>query len=58
MDSGWLAQVYLSTRRGAWIWNRVSHNGYPYDIWYMNRSFDRVRRFVSFPNPLTFANEV
>uniref|UniRef100_UPI00358E0619 flavin-containing monooxygenase 5-like isoform X3 n=1 Tax=Myxine glutinosa TaxID=7769 RepID=UPI00358E0619 len=26
------AQVYLSTRRGAWVLNRVSHNGYPIDI--------------------------
>uniref|UniRef100_A0A8C4PZQ1 Flavin-containing monooxygenase n=1 Tax=Eptatretus burgeri TaxID=7764 RepID=A0A8C4PZQ1_EPTBU len=26
------AQVYLSTRRGAWVINRISDNGYPLDI--------------------------
>ncbi|KAM6217252.1 flavin-containing monooxygenase 5-like [Rhynchocyon petersi] len=25
-------QVFLSTRRGTWIWNRVSDNGYPMDV--------------------------
>lgn len=27
-----ICQVYLSTRRGAWIFHRVGHNGIPYDL--------------------------
>lgn len=27
-----MAQVFLSTRRGAWILNRVGKNGYPTDL--------------------------
>ncbi|XP_068096032.1 flavin-containing monooxygenase 5-like isoform X2 [Hyperolius riggenbachi] len=30
-------QVFLSTRRGAWVVNRVSDNGYPIDIVVSNR---------------------
>ncbi|XP_075689580.1 flavin-containing monooxygenase 5-like [Rhinoderma darwinii] len=33
-------QVFLSTRRGAWVVNRVSYNGYPVDI-------AKISRFVS-----------
>ncbi|KAJ0065327.1 hypothetical protein NL108_007053, partial [Boleophthalmus pectinirostris] len=34
-------QVYLSTRRGAWILNRVGHQGMPLDLY-----FNRVVRFI------------
>lgn len=30
-------QVYLSTRRGVWIWPRVWKKGYPNDAWYLSR---------------------
>lgn len=31
-NASFLAQVFLSTRRGAWILNRVGDQGYPIDI--------------------------
>uniref|UniRef100_A0A667ZC43 Flavin-containing monooxygenase n=1 Tax=Myripristis murdjan TaxID=586833 RepID=A0A667ZC43_9TELE len=34
-------QLYLSTRRGAWVLNRVSHNGIPLDL-----TFSRAVNFV------------
>ena len=27
-----MPQVFLSTRRGAWIFNRVGEYGYPFDV--------------------------
>lgn len=30
-------QVYLSTRRGSWIFRRVAHNGKPFDMSYQRR---------------------
>lgn len=30
-------QVFLSTRRGAWILNRVGKNGYPFDVLFSSR---------------------
>lgn len=30
-------QVFLSTRRGAWIFNRVGQQGYPIDIVFTTR---------------------
>ncbi|XP_037626548.1 flavin-containing monooxygenase 5-like [Sebastes umbrosus] len=40
-------QLYLSTRRGAWIVNRVSDNGLPSDMLY-NRMSIKVRRILPF----------
>lgn len=40
-------QVYLSTRRGAWILNRVGDNGVPLDLNF-NRVLDAVRRILPF----------
>jgi dimethylaniline monooxygenase (N-oxide forming) len=34
-------QVYLSTRRGAWILNRVGDNGWPLDL-----SFNRILNYA------------
>lgn len=31
------SQVYLSTRRGSWVLNRVAENGYPVDMLALNR---------------------
>lgn len=39
-------QVYLSTRRGAWIWNRVGENGLPMDM-----LFNRVMNVIRFALP-------
>ncbi|KAJ3599791.1 hypothetical protein NHX12_033746 [Muraenolepis orangiensis] len=38
-------QVYLSTRRGAWIFNRVGDNGWPIDLTF-NRAFEVVRSLL------------
>ncbi|XP_069823524.1 flavin-containing monooxygenase 5-like isoform X2 [Dendropsophus ebraccatus] len=39
-------QVFLSTRRGAWIMNRVSTNGYPIDIARLTRFINLVQKFL------------
>ncbi|XP_019936740.2 flavin-containing monooxygenase 5-like [Paralichthys olivaceus] len=38
-------QVYLSTRRGAWILNRVWENGMPLDLLF-NRVFDTIQKIL------------
>ncbi|XP_073499100.1 flavin-containing monooxygenase 5-like isoform X2 [Phyllobates terribilis] len=43
-------QVFLSTRRGAWIVNRVSTNGYPVDIAKLSRFGSLIQK--TFPNLL------
>ncbi|KAG8003412.1 Dimethylaniline monooxygenase [N-oxide-forming] 5 [Nibea albiflora] len=40
-------QLYLSTRRGAWILNRVGDNGVPLDLLF-TRVFNTVRRILPF----------
>ncbi|XP_075944653.1 flavin-containing monooxygenase 5-like [Anarhichas minor] len=40
-------QLYLSTRRGAWILNRVGDNGLPLDLLF-NRLFDFVKSILPF----------
>lgn len=40
-------QVYLSTRRGAWILNRVGDNGVPLDLNF-NRVLNAVRKILPF----------
>ncbi|XP_049444138.1 flavin-containing monooxygenase 5-like isoform X5 [Epinephelus fuscoguttatus] len=40
-------QLYLSTRRGAWIVNRVGDNGLPLDL-RLNRVLDFVRKILPF----------
>ncbi|CAJ0919588.1 unnamed protein product, partial [Ranitomeya imitator] len=42
------SQVFLSTRRGSWIINRVSDYGYPVDMLYLSRFFSTLRH--SAPN--------
>ncbi|XP_055979806.1 flavin-containing monooxygenase 5 [Sorex fumeus] len=37
-------QVFLSTRRGAWILNRVGDNGYPMDVLFSSRLNHFMRR--------------
>ncbi|XP_076009749.1 flavin-containing monooxygenase 5-like [Genypterus blacodes] len=46
-------QVYLSTRRGAWILNRVGDNGYPVDL-----SFNRIMAFFRHYLPYDFVCSV
>lgn len=37
------SKLYLSTRRGAWVMNRISHNGTPVDMMFTRRTFDLLR---------------
>ncbi|KAG8436518.1 hypothetical protein GDO86_007574 [Hymenochirus boettgeri] len=55
VELSWMAkQVFLSTRRGAWILNRVSNNGYPVDIIY----FCRYLYFADKVLPSCFINYI
>lgn len=40
------SQVFLSTRRGAWIINRVGKNGYPVDMILTSRLFNVLRHVL------------
>lgn len=42
-----LFQVYLSTRRGAWILNRVGDSGLPLDMLF-NRVLDSMQKIFPF----------
>lgn len=46
-------QVYLSTRRGAWIWNRVGNYGLPLDL-----LFNRIMNFVRSVLPFGLFNSL
>lgn len=39
-------QVYLVTRRGTWVFNRVYDYGIPFDIALNRRSFFHLRKIV------------
>ncbi|GFV01103.1 dimethylaniline monooxygenase 5 [Trichonephila clavipes] len=41
-------QVYLSTRRGAWLFHRVGPDGKPFDATFTKRSLDTFNRLVPF----------
>ena len=41
-----MLQVYLSTRRGAWLFNRIADNGYPFDILFTRRSMELQGRMM------------
>lgn len=41
------SQLYLSTRRGAWILNRVGSNGLPMDLSY-NRGFSVLQKILPY----------
>ncbi|MFH4973602.1 hypothetical protein AB6A40_000311 [Gnathostoma spinigerum] len=45
--------VTISTRRGTWIWNRVSDGGMPYDILFFTRLYYFALRLV----PWTLSND-
>ncbi|XP_077134649.1 flavin-containing monooxygenase 5-like [Ranitomeya variabilis] len=49
------AKVFLSTRRGAWIVNRVSTNGYPVDIAKLTRFGSLI--YQIFPKLLNYVTE-
>ncbi|KAM9324723.1 flavin-containing monooxygenase 5-like [Gastrophryne carolinensis] len=40
------SQVFLSTRRGSWILNRVSDYGYPADMLFSTRFLNIIKNFV------------
>ena len=39
-------QVLLSTRRGSWIFNRITKNGYPGDLTGLRRINDLIRKYL------------
>ncbi|XP_054708572.1 flavin-containing monooxygenase 5-like [Uloborus diversus] len=41
-------KVYLSTRRGAWLFQRVGPDGKPFDASYTKRSLDYLNRIMPF----------
>lgn len=45
--------VTISTRRGTWIFNRVSAGGMPYDVLLFSRYYDNLMKLV----PWTLAND-
>ena len=42
-------QVYLSTRRGAWVFSRLADGGYPVDMWFNSRFFGYLPRTLLTP---------
>lgn len=46
-------QVFLSTRTGAWVVNRVSDNGYPLDVVHFTRFKNMLRHLL----PLCLMNQ-
>ncbi|MGH0171712.1 UNVERIFIED_CONTAM: hypothetical protein FKN15_010223 [Acipenser sinensis] len=44
--SGVAEQVFLSTRRGSWVLNRVSDNGFPVDMMYNTRVTALLRKYL------------
>ncbi|MGH0182968.1 UNVERIFIED_CONTAM: hypothetical protein FKN15_010299 [Acipenser sinensis] len=44
--SGVAEQVFLSTRRGSWVLNRVSDNGFPRDMMYNTRVTALLRKYL------------
>ncbi|MGH0192110.1 UNVERIFIED_CONTAM: hypothetical protein FKN15_003694 [Acipenser sinensis] len=44
--SGVAEQVFLSTRRGSWVLNRVSDNGFPVDMMYGTRVMALLRKYL------------
>ncbi|XP_054020906.1 flavin-containing monooxygenase 5-like [Dryobates pubescens] len=39
-------QVFLSTRRGAWVLHRVGDDGYPYDVLYISRFYQLLQSWL------------
>ncbi|XP_034780333.2 flavin-containing monooxygenase 5-like [Acipenser ruthenus] len=46
--SGVAEQVFLSTRRGSWVLNRVSDNGFPVDMMYGTRVMALLWKYLPF----------
>uniref|UniRef100_UPI00358FBEC6 dimethylaniline monooxygenase [N-oxide-forming] 2-like isoform X1 n=2 Tax=Myxine glutinosa TaxID=7769 RepID=UPI00358FBEC6 len=42
------SQVFVSTRAGAWILDRVADNGYPFDMMILRRSINVLRHLLPF----------
>uniref|UniRef100_A0A5F8H6D8 Flavin-containing monooxygenase n=1 Tax=Monodelphis domestica TaxID=13616 RepID=A0A5F8H6D8_MONDO len=40
-------QVFLSTRRGAWIWSRLWDNGYPIDTVLFTRFYNYINKWLT-----------
>ncbi|GFT56997.1 dimethylaniline monooxygenase 5 [Nephila pilipes] len=50
-------QVYLSTRRGSWIMQRVGDNGKPYDLEFATRKNVFLEKFMSYDKKCTLFEE-
>ncbi|NXI69150.1 FMO5 monooxygenase, partial [Anseranas semipalmata] len=50
-------QVFLSTRRGAWIFNRVGQQGYPIDIIFTTRMMAFMKQLVTSSMASDFAEK-
>ncbi|XP_060070817.1 flavin-containing monooxygenase 5-like [Ylistrum balloti] len=48
--SRFASKLFLSTRRGTWVMNRIAHSGKPVDMVYTRRVMDFLR--TNFPDPL------
>uniref|UniRef100_A0A8C4X0Q6 Flavin-containing monooxygenase n=1 Tax=Eptatretus burgeri TaxID=7764 RepID=A0A8C4X0Q6_EPTBU len=42
------SQVFMSTRDGAWVLDRVADNGYPFDMMIIRRSINVLRHWLPF----------
>uniref|UniRef100_UPI00358E7603 flavin-containing monooxygenase 5-like isoform X4 n=1 Tax=Myxine glutinosa TaxID=7769 RepID=UPI00358E7603 len=48
------SQVFLSTRRGAWVLGRISDRGYPYDLLLLTRWKNLLRHYIPWDMFLKF----
>uniref|UniRef100_A0A914XEZ2 Flavin-containing monooxygenase n=1 Tax=Plectus sambesii TaxID=2011161 RepID=A0A914XEZ2_9BILA len=46
-------KLYVSTRKGSWIWNRVAQGGMPYDIIFLSRIYHFLQNGPFVPWSLT-----
>jgi len=46
-------KIVISTRRGTWLFNRITQKGLPYDVVYQSRFYDWLMRTV----PWSIAND-
>ena len=51
-------QVYISTRRGAWVWNRLDYRGLPSDQQWITNVFYHFKRWFGMPVENTWMESV
>ncbi|XP_069088133.1 dimethylaniline monooxygenase [N-oxide-forming] 2-like [Pleurodeles waltl] len=45
-------KVFLSSKRGAWVFSRIVNGGYPFDMWFLTRFKTWIRLLL--PNPVVW----